>query len=567
MKNVALLFSAVLKNFEATMLVQIKTKNNFSVFIKTLLTFFVYNSIVFLPIFIISKSSFSLNMFILLNIIIFILLTVNTILKLTNFEKVNKIFYDTTPVKSDFFNLLQNDIIFNICFSILISTASFIYILIIYSITLISQSIKFPQFAILLIAFLLIISLSIFIFNIIYLLKKRDLKNTFFKLQNYKIFNSNIFSKNKIIKKIVKEKSETNKSTHNTNQYNNILFLLKLSYPVLIFIVLLILLLVFDKFLKLSLNLILFQSLIFPMFFVYPLLKSQNQFVKNNNRPFIFTVFIFSILFIINFFQPVATQQLFKKGSALIALKDFINPIFISYNNFINAKNSFFSNIFIIFVFFAPVLFLIVYNLNNKLLMLKNNFERFSDNKIVKKLGSHNSTLIFGDTISKYPFIFSLILNLILISILIIEKTAFSDFFFNLINTLQISSVFHFNFLTKENIFIFFNILFNILIAILIFRLFILLISSFFSHFMLFNDEIIYIENKTFFNTTLRIPITNINYIIIKQNILEKLLDIGTIFIETADKNGIIRINGISSIKEKNKIIMEKVKIGLQKIK
>jgi hypothetical protein len=57
-----------------------------------------------------------------------------------------------------------------------------------------------------------------------------------------------------------------------------------------------------------------------------------------------------------------------------------------------------------------------------------------------------------------------------------------------------------------------------------------------------------------------------VNFIIIKQSIIEKFLDIGTIFIETSDKNGLIKIKSISSIKDKNKEIMDKIKIGLQKI-
>ena len=84
--------------------------------------------------------------------------------------------------------------------------------------------------------------------------------------------------------------------------------------------------------------------------------------------------------------------------------------------------------------------------------------------------------------------------------------------------------------------------------------------SSILSHFILFSDEIVYYENKIYKNTILRIPLTRINYILIKQNIIEKIFDFGTLFIETIDKSGVIKIKGIPSIKEKNILIMDKIK-------
>ena len=75
--------------------------------------------------------------------------------------------------------------------------------------------------------------------------------------------------------------------------------------------------------------------------------------------------------------------------------------------------------------------------------------------------------------------------------------------------------------------------------------------------------DCIYLENKVITKTVLRIPISKINYIVIKQSFLEKLLDIGTIFIETSDKSSYIKIRGISSISEKNMLIMEKIKSDL----
>jgi hypothetical protein len=135
-----------------------------------------------------------------------------------------------------------------------------------------------------------------------------------------------------------------------------------------------------------------------------------------------------------------------------------------------------------------------------------------------------------------------------------------SKLFYYIFDTFKISEVFNFTFLSLKNISSFFSTIFYIFLLFIILKYALSFFSSILSHFILFSDEIIYYENKIYKNTILRIPLTRINYILIKQNIIEKIFDFGTLFIETIDKSGVIKIKGIPSIKEKNILIMDKIK-------
>jgi hypothetical protein len=567
MKNELFTLIKIFKSIQNSIIINLTKKRNLKLLIEVNLIFFLINIFIFVPSFIVSNFIKVLNFFILTNLVIFLIYLINILIKRRNPEKINKEFYEYSIIKSDFFHSLKNDIFVNIKTSIISVAFISAYVFLIYFLLFILKIITIKYFVlftiIFFIFFLLLIPFSLFI----YFISKRDLKSTFFKIQNYKIFTKkSLFKKLKI--NWIRKNSEKTKKENETEKFGiNLGFIINIVFLVFLFFLLLLALMIFNGFLKLSFKIILFQSFVFPMFFTYHIFRKHNTYLKNKNRSFIFTVFIFSIIFILNFFQPVKLDNIFKEDSIFKALRDFIFPIINSYNNLTVSKNNFFNEIFILFYLLIPGFFLLIYYCNNKLLQFKNYIEKLLDQRIIKNLNESHSPLIFGDTISKYPFIFSLTLNILLIILILLEKKSFSGFFYGIVNTLQISNVFHLQFLTKENIFSFFDIIFNILILSILLKLVLLLISSFFSHLMLFNDEIVYIENKTIFSTILRIPISNVNYIIIKQNIIEKILDIGTIFIETSDQNGIIKIKGISSIKEKNKIIMEKVKIGLQKTK
>ena len=84
---------------------------------------------------------------------------------------------------------------------------------------------------------------------------------------------------------------------------------------------------------------------------------------------------------------------------------------------------------------------------------------------------------------------------------------------------------------------------------------------------MLFSGEVVFVKNLLITRNITRVPITRINHLVIKQNFIERFLDIGSLLIETSDRGLVMSVKGVTSITEKNRKIMDKVKVGLQKIK
>ncbi|MBN2547336.1 MAG: PH domain-containing protein [Spirochaetes bacterium] len=296
---------------------------------------------------------------------------------------------------------------------------------------------------------------------------------------------------------------------------------------------------------------------------INPSLYFLNKNKENYGNALILTKFIIILIFLINFISLIKLNILFKHDNILFLLKDFVLPII----NFINNLSSFINNIIkqinFLIILLIPILFAIIYFSMFYLLLLLEFIGKIIDFKLRRSLTNKNVSIIFGDSISLYPFIFKLFINLLIIIILYLEILPVSRFFSNIFTTFKVAEVFKFNFLEETKIIYFFTVLFYIYTIFLTFNLFLKLISSLNSHFILFNDEIVYYENKLFHKTILRIPIKKINYIVVKQNILEKLLNIGSIYIETLNKNNLIKIPGISFIKEKNILIMEKIKSAL----
>ena len=628
MKNVLVLFFNTILNIGSKFLLELLSKSNsdkeqfLKKVLKLALFIFINNVFILIPLVFLNYPLFVFKTFLFFTVGIFIILSMIIFIQTRNQEKIDKTFVETSIYKKDFFIYLKNDIFFNLKFSLILTIIFSIYNLIVYLTILMMKKVNIIQFLIIFTSFVFLFYILFNTINLIYYFKKRDVKNIFFQISNYKdikfhrllyffifsllnfiflfflfkifiqsilllllicfilsIFSTIIlitflskkgfFNKTKwiIFIKDSKDFLFSLKSKIKTEGFFALFAHIKFLYPLLIFVIGLIILLFLNNFFKLSFNIIFFQAILLPMFFIYPLTKNKLSVIEKRHRPFIFTSFIFSIIFITNFFQPTDLEIFFEKNPLLNIFKDFVLPIFTTYNNFCISKNTFFNKIHFLFYLFLPLLFFIIYYISNQIYSFKRYVEKLIDSRLKNKLFRTNSALIFGDSISQYNFFFSLIINIIVISILMLEKTPISNLFFTLTDTLQIATVFKFAFLTKENIFLFFNNIINLITIVIVIKLIFEFLSSVFSHFMLFSDEIVYIENKILTKTTLRIPISKINYIIIKQNFIEKLLDIGSIFIETIDKNGLICIKSISSLKDKNVKIMERIKVDIQKTK
>ncbi|OHD82172.1 MAG: hypothetical protein A2355_14880 [Spirochaetes bacterium RIFOXYB1_FULL_32_8] len=120
---------------------------------------------------------------------------------------------------------------------------------------------------------------------------------------------------------------------------------------------------------------------------------------------------------------------------------------------------------------------------------------------------------------------------------------------------------------TQSNIKFFFDSIFYISLIYIAYISLIDFIGAMFSHIMLFSGEVVFVKNLLITRNITRVPITRINHLVIKQNFIERFLDIGSLLIETSDRGLVMSVKGVTSITEKNRKIMDKVKVGLQKIK
>ncbi|MCG8571303.1 MAG: PH domain-containing protein [Spirochaetes bacterium] len=308
-----------------------------------------------------------------------------------------------------------------------------------------------------------------------------------------------------------------------------------------------------------------FQCVVFSLFFSYPIFRYFFFHAKHVLRPFLFTCFIFFLLLLFSFLVYFNFYFDFDKQASFFNLNQFIIPVIVPIIHISSEIKFFFKQVSMAWMFATPLIFTGLFYFNYVVYKKILYIERLIDAQIKKSLSRKNAAIIFGDSLSLYPFFFSFFLSIIIIILLKLELPALSRLFFNLVEVLQIREVFKFEFLSQANIDLFFNYLFYIILIYFIINLILKFISSIFSHLILFHDEIIYLSNNLIHKNVLRIPVSKINYIVIKQNLVEKFLDIGTLFVETADKNGMIEINGVTGIRDKNIIIMEKIKLDLQK--
>lgn len=294
---------------------------------------------------------------------------------------------------------------------------------------------------------------------------------------------------------------------------------------------------------------------------------SFNKYGKESRRPFVFarmTALLYIVFLFLSFlnFVPVL-----KEGAFLYSFKDIILPITnLAGNVFGIFKGILTSNNLLKIVLPVP-LFIAVYGAAFYVQKIIHFAEKYADKRLKKEISGHNQAMIFGDSLSLYPFVYKAILSGFTITILYVELPFLSSLITNLIKTLQVAEVFKIKFITPENIAASFHTIFYISVLYVVFKLLIDFIKATFSHFMLFSDEVVMVENTLINRKIVRLPVVKINNISVHQNIIERMLDIGTIFIETSENGMNLAVKGITSVNEKSKKIMDKVKIGLQKIK
>jgi hypothetical protein len=303
----------------------------------------------------------------------------------------------------------------------------------------------------------------------------------------------------------------------------------------------------------------LIQSLVTGLYFSYPLLKRKISY-SDLHKPFTFTLFLFIMVQLSTIFALLSSIKPLGDTSPLLFAHDFINPLINGFALAATRVTRFYSAIPLPLYLLIPALFLVLLLASMKLYSLLLLIGRKVDDSLKASLNRPSTTLLFGDSISLYPTLFSMFGAALLSSVLLIESRPAGMLFAGLIETFQVAQVFNLDFLILENIQNFIHTIIIIAISVIGVRLGYQFVCSLLSHFMLFGDELVYLENKLFTKSVMRIPLSRINYIICRQNIIDKFFDVGTIYIETSDKNGLIKIKGVSSIKEKNILIMDKIK-------
>lgn len=620
MKKAFTLFSNLIYYiFLKNIFLSLKEKNYYF-FVKLFLFYSLFNVIILFPFLVnnIIKTLIILSFLFIIFILIFIFLL---IIFRNRLEFLNNSNIKLSTYKLEFFNFLKNDFLFNISCSFLLLIIFLCYIFFIFTIVKFYLVISISSYFLNIFIYFSIIFIFVFSFNFFYYKFNKNRSKVFVNLKDYKNFKYspfliniliffivyilayfiiNIFIKSllsflyslpfsllfalpffkifaslgvykKINFYILEKKIKIyfdfiGRSIDKESITTIIKSYLRIFFSILIFMVTFLFLLNISRYMKFDLKIILFYSFSFSLFFSYSLFIKDRLNIKIFNKSYYFTCFLLlnSVIIItisyLNFFESLLTIE------NNYPFKEFIVPLFMDFKNFFIDIKIFFDSIPLIVIIFFPLFFILLLKIIEYINTLFLKLTKVIDEKLKASLTETNANLIFGDSLSFYPFIFFVIINYFVLKVLYIEIKPFSDFFYTLVNVFQIDSVFKFYFLTKENINTFFNIFFVIFLIFICIKMVLNFFSTILSHFMLFNDEIVYINNRIISKTILRIPLTKINYFIVKQNLIEKFFDIGSIYIETQDKNGIIKIDGISSIKEKNILIMEKIKSGLQKI-
>lgn len=617
MKKIALLLFSFLQNiFYKGLFDSLKKRNLWLFSLKVAFFIFIPDIVILLPFFF--DKSITATFLLLIGLFVVKYLAVFFIsLRLSkSAEKINNGIIQTSLPKSDLIDLISNDIISNITFNLCVIFLFFIYHAIILSLAFFIASVGIKLIIINLILYFIAIFLFVNLFSLSFSIANQRKKRVVLKLNDFKeirssglifyfvifalfylifyyifgLFKINIFFRiaapipfsavcaffiNKALIKLkilnyldlyfikLKKSIQSMPKDFLNRDYKKLVSLLKYLAPLAVFLTVYAIFSIPGYFFKSPGKLVFLQSIIVSSLSLKIFFIKDTYNLGTQKKAFNFNVYIYLVLFVFTVFGMIHIEPkivdkpdiigffVFPIRDSIIAISDFIKNYILKINIFI--------------YLIIPVVFVLFFKLNCFIIRLLEIIDFKVDKVLKKRLQRADSNIIFGDSMSFFYFLFNLTISIAIMAFIKIESKALSAFFIYLSSTFQVSEIFNFKFLTDENIALFVNTIIMVVIGLIFFRLMMQFISTSLSHFILFNDELVYLENKLYSQSLIRIPLTKINYIIIKQNFIERLFDIGAIFIETQDKNGLIKINGIPSIKEKNILIMEKIKIGLQK--
>lgn len=337
------------------------------------------------------------------------------------------------------------------------------------------------------------------------------------------------------------------------------------AMPINVFLISFIVLEIFGKaFLKNQPN-ILFLVQMLTLVASYPIFSHFRRYDNKSKRQFICAVSVDLLAIILFIISPLRFTPLCESLPQLI--KDVITPITGLVDKILISADNLKS-----FTSYWKILlpipgFLVAYFLSFIGLQFLHLLEKISFKTLKKELSDELPVILFSSNLSLYPVLFYAIASFAGLLLLYIEIPFISNLLFTLIGTLQVEEVFKITLFTLENITKFFKaiiILWTLWCALQVLLRFNL---AMFSHFILLQNEVIFIRNNLIHRESFRIPLSKIDQVYSQQNAIERFLDIGSVSLKTRENSNSVVIPGVIAVSEKNRMLMDKIKIDLQKTK
>jgi hypothetical protein len=337
------------------------------------------------------------------------------------------------------------------------------------------------------------------------------------------------------------------------------------ALPINTFILSFILLEIFGKrFLQTQPN-ILFIVQMLTLATSYPIFSHFRRYDSKSKRQFICAVSADLLAIVLFMISSVRVTTLCENLPQLI--KDVIVPItglidtILIYTDNLKSFTSYWKILLPIPGFFA------VYFLSFVGLKILHLLEKLSFHTSKKELSGELPVILFNSNLSLYPVLFYSIGSLGGLLLLYIEVPFISNLIFTLIGTLQVEEVFKITLFTLENITKFFKAIILLWTAWSALQILLRFNLAMFSHFILLQNEVIFIRNNLIHRESFRIPLSRIDQVYSQQNAIERFLDIGSISLKTRENSNPVIIPGVIAVSEKNRMLMDKIKIDLQKTK
>lgn len=342
-------------------------------------------------------------------------------------------------------------------------------------------------------------------------------------------------------------------------------FYRRYTLPINTFVISFLILEIFGKsFLKSQSN-ILFLVQMFTLAASYPIFSHFNRYDNTSKRQFINTVSIDLLVIVLFLISSIRITPLCENFPQYA--KDVICPITGLVDNILAHIDSL-KNMASYHKILLPIpAFLAVYFLSFAALKLLHLLERISFRTSQKELSGEVPVILFNSNLSLYPVLFYAAASGAGLLLLYIEIPFISNLFFTLIGTLQVEEIFKITLFSLENITKFFKAVTILWTAWCALQVLLRFNLAMFSHFILLQNEVIFIRNNLIHRETFRIPLSKIDQVYTQQNAAERFLDIGSVSLKTRETDNPVVIPGVPAVSEKNRMLMDKIKIDLQKTK